>query len=113
FTVPLMKSASASIIYSLEGSLTKLLLVSGQLVIHSSIACLSAVIRLSKNTQLVKDVFIRYHSIVVQCQQKILEKPNEEFKGSAQLARSIYILGVLCKYFDVEKPEFDDLEIKY
>ncbi|CAF4592628.1 unnamed protein product, partial [Rotaria sp. Silwood2] len=61
FTVPLMKSASASIIYSLEGSLTKLLLVSGQLVIHSSIACLSAVIRLSKNTQLVKDVFIRYH----------------------------------------------------
>ncbi|CAF2791008.1 unnamed protein product [Rotaria sp. Silwood2] len=110
FTVPLMKSASASIIYSLEGSLTKLLLVSGQLVIHSSIACLSAVIRLSKNTQLVKDVFIRYHSIVVQCQQKILEKPNEEFKGSAQLARSIYILGVLCKYFDVEKPEFDDLE---
>ncbi|CAF3663937.1 unnamed protein product [Rotaria sp. Silwood1] len=110
FTVPLMKSASASIIYSLEGSLTKLLLVSGQLVIHSSIACLSAVIRLSKNTQLVKDVFIRYHSIVVQCQQKILEKPNEEFKGSAQLARSIYILGVLCKYFDVEKNEFDDLE---
>ncbi|CAF5012955.1 unnamed protein product, partial [Rotaria sp. Silwood1] len=84
FTVPLMKSASASIIYSLEGSLTKLLLVSGQLVIHST--------------------------IVVQCQQKILEKPNEEFKGSAQLARSIYILGVLCKYFDVEKNEFDDLE---
>jgi hypothetical protein len=61
FTVPLMKSASSSIIYSLEGSLTKLLLVSGQLVIHSSIACLSAVIRLSKNIQLVKDVFIRYH----------------------------------------------------
>ncbi|CAF3774513.1 unnamed protein product [Rotaria socialis] len=110
FTVPLMKSASASIIYSLEGSLTKLLLVSGQLVIHSSIACLSAVIRLSKNTQLVKDVFVRYHSIVVQCQQKILENPNEEFKGSAQLARSIYILGVLCKYFDVEKHEFDELE---
>ncbi|UJR14694.1 hypothetical protein I4U23_001687 [Adineta vaga] len=110
FTVPLMKSASSSIIYSLEGSLTKLLLVSGQLVIHSSIACLSAVIRLSKNTQLVKDVFIRYHSIVIQCQQKILEKPDEEFKGSAQLARSIYILGVLCKYFDVEKNEFDDLE---
>ncbi|CAF0741644.1 unnamed protein product [Adineta steineri] len=110
FTVPLMKSASSSIIYSLEGSLTKLLLVSGQLVIHSSIACLSAVIRLSKNTQLVKDVFIRYHSIVIQCQQKILEKPDEEFKGSAQLARSIYILGVLCKYFDIEKNEFDDLE---
>ena len=61
FTVPLMKSASSSIIYSLEGSLTKLLLVSGQLVIHSSIACLSAVIRLSKNTPLVKDVFVRYH----------------------------------------------------
>ena len=61
FTVPLMKSASSSIIYSLEGSLTKLLLVSGQLVIHSSIACLSAVIRLSKNTKLVKEVFIRYH----------------------------------------------------
>jgi len=27
------------------------------------------------------------------------------------LARSIYILGVLCKYFDVEKNEFDDLEV--
>ncbi len=50
-------------------------------------------------------------AIVIQCQQKILEKPNEEFKGSAQLARSIYILGVLCKYFDVEKNEFDDLEV--
>ncbi len=31
-------------------------------------------------------------------------------KGSAQLARSIYILGVLCKYFDVEKAEYEDLE---
>jgi cohesin loading factor subunit SCC2 len=110
FTVPLMKSASTSIIYSLEGSLTKLLLVSGQLVIHSSIACLSAAIRLSRNYPLVKDVFMRYHSYVIQCQEKILEKPNEEFKGSAQLARSIYILGVLCKYFDVEKTEYDDLE---
>ncbi|CAF3770813.1 unnamed protein product [Adineta steineri] len=110
FTVPLMKSASSSIIYSLEGSLTKLLLVSGQLVIHSSIACLSAAIRLSKNYPLVKDVFMRYHSFVIQCQEKIIEKPNEEFKGTAQLARSIYILGVLCKYFDVEKSEYDDLE---
>ncbi len=27
------------------------------------------------------------------------------------MARSIYILGVLCKYFDVEKNEFDDLEV--
>jgi hypothetical protein len=52
-----------------------------------------------------------YLAIVVQCQQKILEKPDEEFKGSAQIARSIYILGVLCKYFDVEKNEFDDLEV--
>ncbi len=51
-------------------------------------------------------------AIVIQCQQKILEKPDEEFKGSAQLARSIYILGVLCKYFDVEKNEFDELEVK-
>jgi len=42
----------------------------------------------------------------------MLEKPNEEFKGSAQLARSIYILGVLCKYFDVERCEYDDLEVK-
>ena len=60
-TIPLMRSASSSIIYSLEGSLTKLLLVSGQLVIHSSIACLSAAIRLSKNVSLVKEVFLRYH----------------------------------------------------
>jgi hypothetical protein len=52
-----------------------------------------------------------YLAIVVQCQQKILEKPDEEFKGSAQIARSIYILEVLCKYFDVEKNEFDDLEV--
>ena len=128
FTVPLMKSASSSIIYSLEGSLTKLLLVSGQLVIHSSIACLSAVIRLSKNIKLVKEVFVRYHcksseqrrlshaspshlAFVVQCQQQILEKPKDEFKNSAPLARSIYILGVLCKYFDVEKTEFDELEV--
>jgi hypothetical protein len=57
FTVPLMKSVASSVIYSLEGSLIKLLLVSGQLVIHSSIACLSAAIRLSKNIALVKDVF--------------------------------------------------------
>ncbi|CAF3680836.1 unnamed protein product [Rotaria sordida] len=110
FTVPLMKSASSSIIYSLEGSLTKLLLVSGQLVIHSSIACLSAAIRLSKNVSLVKDVFLRYHSFIIQCQLKIIENPNEEFKGSAQLARSIYILGVLCKYFDIERSEYDDLQ---
>ncbi|CAF4621772.1 unnamed protein product, partial [Rotaria sp. Silwood2] len=110
FTVPLMKSASSSIIYSLEGSLTKLLLVSGQLVIHSSIACLAAAVRLSKNVALVKEVFLRYHSFIIQCQLKIIENPNEEFKGSAQLARSIYILGVLCKYFDIERSEYDDLQ---
>lgn len=52
-------------------------------------------------------------AIVIQCQQKILEKPEEEFKGSAQLARSIYIIGVLCKYFDIEKSEFDELEVKH
>ena len=52
-------------------------------------------------------------AIVIQCQQKILEKPDEEFKGSAQLARSIYILGVLCKYFDIEKSEFDELEVNF
>ncbi len=39
-----------------------------------------------------------------------MDKPKEELKGNAQLARSIYILGVLCKYFDVEKSEYDDLE---
>ncbi|CAF3306840.1 unnamed protein product [Rotaria sp. Silwood2] len=110
FTVPLMKSASSSIIYSLEGSLTKLLLVSGQLVIHSSIACLAAAVRLSKNVALVKEVFLRYHSFIIQCQLKIIENPNDEFKGSAQLARSIYILGVLCKYFDIERSEYDDLQ---
>ncbi|UJR32054.1 hypothetical protein I4U23_019522 [Adineta vaga] len=110
FTIPLVRSASSSIIYSLEGSLTKLLLVSGQLVIHSSIACLAAAIRLSKNFPLVKEVFMRYHSFVIQCQEQIMEKPKEEVKSSAQLARSIYILGVLCKYFDVEKSEYDDLQ---
>lgn len=52
-------------------------------------------------------------AIVIQCQQKILEKADEEFKGSAQLARSIYILGVLCKYFDIEKSEFDELEVNF
>ena len=40
-----------------------------------------------------------------------MEKPEEEFKSSAQLARSVYILGVLCKYFDVEKSEYDDLQV--
>jgi hypothetical protein len=57
-------------------------------------------------------IWFGFLAFVIQCQEKILEKPDEEFKGSAQLARSIYILGVLCKYFDVEKPEYDDLEVK-
>ena len=126
FTIPLMRSASSSIIYSLEGSLTKLLLVSGQLVIHSSIACLSAAIRLSKNTSLVKEVYLRYYckfnfvrtkmskmicslAFVRDCQEKLINKPRDELSSNAQLARSIYILGVLCKYFDLEKPEYEDL----
>jgi hypothetical protein len=54
-----------------------------------------------------------YLAFIIECQEKMLEKPNEEFKGSAQSARSIYILGVLCKYFDVERSEYDDLEVKY
>ncbi len=44
---------------------------------------------------------------MIDCKQKLFE---EELKGNAQLARSIYILGVLCKYFDIEKTEYDDLE---
>jgi len=104
FTIPLMKSVSSSIIYSLEGSLTKLLLVSGQLVIHSSIACLASAIRLSKNYALIKEVFQRYYSFVI-------EYKDKSNINQAQLARSIYILGVLCKYFDFEKIEYEDLQI--
>ena len=43
------------------------------------------------------------------CQEKLLNKPREELPSNAQLARSIYILGVLCKYFDFERTEYDDL----
>jgi cohesin loading factor subunit SCC2 len=57
-----------------------------------------------------KRKIIRCLAFIIECKQKLLDKPKEELKGNAQLARSIYILGVLCKYFDVEKPEYDDLE---
>lgn len=66
-----------------------------------------------KTKELIIYIFSSLLAFVIECQRKIIDKPKEEFKESAHLARSIYILGVLCKYFDVEKPEYDDLEVKF
>ena len=57
-----------------------------------------------------RDELVHCLAFVIDCKQKLLDKPKEELKSNAQLARSIYILGVLCKYFDVEKSEYDELE---
>lgn len=51
-------------------------------------------------------LFLAY---IRECQEKLLNKPREELSSTAQLARSIYILGVLCKYFDFERTEYEDL----
>ena len=40
-----------------------------------------------------------------------VRQSQEQQNHSAQLARAIYILGVLCKYFDLEKSEYNELQV--
>ncbi|KAG7307609.1 hypothetical protein JYU34_007831 [Plutella xylostella] len=105
--VPLMEHPSEVFLAQLEEDAVKLILQRGQLVIASCIALLAAIVNnLTKNYKLIRDVFNKYHGVLLQWKRSW--QANSEYTRALhmrpQFRRSLFIVGLLLRYFDFTEP---------
>ncbi|XP_078316661.1 nipped-B-like protein isoform X3 [Crassostrea virginica] len=104
--VPLMDHPSETFLAQLEMDMMKLILKHGMMVVESCISCLGAVINcVSHNYPLVKDCFEKFFGVLVKLCADHKEDPlNPQLKArKPTLLRSLFTVGLLCKYFDLDK----------
>ncbi|XP_061192495.1 nipped-B-like protein isoform X1 [Saccostrea echinata] len=104
--VPLMDHPSETFLAQLEEDMMKLILKHGMMVVESCISCLGAVVNLvSHNFPLVKDCFEKFFGVLVKLCSDHKENPdNPQLKSrKPTLLRSLFTVGLLCKYFDLDK----------
>ncbi|XP_026745649.1 nipped-B-like protein [Trichoplusia ni] len=101
--VPLMEHPSEVFLAQLEEDAVKLILQRGQLVIASCIACLAAIVNnLTHNYKLIRDVFNKYHGVLLQwkhCWQRNPEM-TRGLHSRPYFRRALFIVGLLLRYFD-------------
>lgn len=101
--VPLMEHPSEVFLAQLEEDAVKLILQRGQLVIASCIACLAAIVNnLTHNYKLIRDVFNKYHGVLLQwkhCWQRNPEM-TRALHSRPYFRRALFIVGLLLRYFD-------------
>ncbi|XP_041977480.1 nipped-B protein [Aricia agestis] len=101
--VPLMEHPSESFLAQLEEDAVKLILQRGQLVIAACIACLAAIVNsLTHNYKLIRDVFNKYHGILLQWKSAWQRNPEgtRNLNTRPQFRRALFIVGLLLRYFD-------------
>ncbi|XP_050664265.1 nipped-B-like protein A isoform X2 [Leptidea sinapis] len=101
--VPLMEHPSEVFLAQLEEDAVKLVLQSGPGVITSCIACLAAIVNtLTHNYKLIRDVFSKYHSVLLQWKQNWQRNPEltRSLNTRPQFRRALFIVGLLLRYFD-------------
>ncbi|XP_034840384.1 nipped-B protein isoform X1 [Maniola hyperantus] len=101
--VPLMEHPSEVFLAQLEEDAVKLILQRGQLVIAACIACLAAIVnKLTHNYKLIRDVFNKYHGILLQWKQSWQRNPDKTraLHTRPHFRRSLFIVGLLLRYFD-------------
>ncbi|KAL4710687.1 hypothetical protein ACJJTC_004332 [Scirpophaga incertulas] len=107
--VPLMEHPSEVFLAQLEEDAVKLILQRGQLVIASCIACLAAIVNnLTHNYKLIRDVFNKYHGVLLQWKQSWQRNPEmtRALHTRPHFRRALFIVGLLLRYF-----EFTDAKV--
>ncbi|XP_055682843.1 nipped-B protein isoform X1 [Lutzomyia longipalpis] len=109
--VPLMEHPSDSFLADLEAHLTMLIVTqSSRTVVSSCISCLGAIAnKLTKNYALIRDCFKKFfYPTLVACKEKVQQNPSFSLEmafKSSSFRRSIFIVGLLMRYFDFNIPE--------
>ncbi|KAJ2952749.1 hypothetical protein O0L34_g7104 [Tuta absoluta] len=107
--VPLMEHPSEVFLAQLEEDAVKLILQRGQLVIAACIALLSAIVNhLTRNYKLIRDVFNKYHGVLLQWKQSWQRNPDvtRTLHARPHFRRALFIVGLLLRYF-----EFTDTKV--
>ncbi|GAB0086695.1 Nipped-B protein [Sergentomyia squamirostris] len=110
YVVPLMEHPSDSFLADLEAHLTMLIVTQNRTVVSSCISCLGAIVnKLTKNYALVRDCFKKFFFPTLQsCKERAEQNPNFSLEmafKSAGFRRSIFIIGLLMRYFDFNVPD--------
>ncbi|XP_013182158.1 PREDICTED: nipped-B protein [Papilio xuthus] len=101
--VPLMEHPSEVFLAQLEEDAVKLILQRGQLVIAACIACLAAIVNnLTHNYKLIRDVFNKYHGVLLQWKSSWQRNPEltRSLPSRPYFRRALFIVGLLLRYFD-------------
>ncbi|CAG4981013.1 unnamed protein product [Parnassius apollo] len=101
--VPLMEHPSEVFLAQLEEDAVKLILQRGQLVIAACIACLAAIVNnLTHNYKLIRDVFNKYHGVLLQWKNSWQRNPEvtRSLPSRPYFRRALFIVGLLLRYFD-------------
>ncbi|KAL0842082.1 hypothetical protein ABMA28_014275 [Loxostege sticticalis] len=101
--VPLMEHPSEVFLAQLEEDAVKLILQRGQLVIASCIALLAAIVNnLTHNYKLIRDVFNKYHGVLLQWKHSWQRNPDatRAHQTRPHFRRALFIVGLLLRYFD-------------
>lgn len=104
--VPLMDHPSETFLAQLEEDMMKLILKHGMMVVESCISCLGAVVNsVSHNYSLVKDCFEKFFGVLVKlCYDHKEDPDNPQLRArKPTLLRSLFTVGLLCKYFDLDR----------
>ncbi|KHN74356.1 Nipped-B-like protein pqn-85 [Toxocara canis] len=113
--VPLMEHPSESFLKSLDEGLCTLVKDSGMRIIASALACISAIYnKWKKRRPAVIDTFLSYLKFLNQMKDDVENKSGHSIppeKGPL-VQRSLYSIGLMCRYFDVDAILESDTEAR-
>ncbi|XP_077287915.1 nipped-B cohesin loading factor isoform X2 [Arctopsyche grandis] len=101
--VPLMEHPSETFLAQLEEDSVKLILQHGQIVIASCLSCLGSIVNnVTKNYKLIRDVFHKYHGVLVNWKHGWQTNPEmmRTTHRRPQFRRALFIIGLLLRHFD-------------
>ncbi|KAK9511584.1 hypothetical protein O3M35_000214 [Rhynocoris fuscipes] len=107
--VPIMKHPSQIFLSTLEEDLVKLMMQQDPSVVNSCISCLSTIVNnLTRNFTLIRDCFKKYYTFLTSYKEisNTIQSTTEEMKQlQATFRRSLFIVGLLVRFFDFTNKE--------
>jgi cohesin loading factor subunit SCC2 len=105
--VPLMEHPGDAFLSDLEAHLMTLIVTQRQMVVHSCVACLGAVInKMTKNYPLIRECFAKvYTRALVYTKERMIRDPNlpSEQIYTPVFRRGIFTVGLLMRFFDFSR----------
>lgn len=107
--VPLMDHPSESFLAQLEEDSIKLVLKQGKPVVSSCLACLGSIVnKVTRNFKLIRDIFKQYYKNLNEYKflfEMDYDKYFYDNKCRPFIRRSLFIVGLLLRYFNFKDPE--------